>query len=539
MTDTTSDLRTVRGRAPLFRRAVLTACLLSMAPLGMAATLRIDNGAEPGTLDPQKTSGTWETRIVRELFETLISHDAKGNLVPGLASGWQLSDDGLILTLELRDGATWSDGQPVTAGDAVFSLRRLLSPETAAHNANLYYPIKNALAVNAGEADPEMLGVRAIDDRHLEVRLERPTAWFLQALAMPEAAPLPEHAMTDDSERWVVPGETVVSGPFTLSEWSPQDHITLDKNEHYYDANEVALDEVILYPLEEATAALNRFRTGALDISYTSVPGGRLEQLRQELGNALRVSPLVAQYFYMFNLRPDSPLSDIRVREALNLATRREVITDQLLGMGQTPSYWLVPRVTHGGTKGEMPMVQMTMDERMTRARELMKAAGFGPDTPLTLTLRYNTLEDHKKIAVALAAMWKPLGVEMSLVNTEATSHYAAIREGDFQLARYGMVATIDDPYDFLGSYTTGGSAAISSGYHDERFDQLVEQSSETIAPDARAELLTRAQQRLLDDYALLPLYDYINTALVSERVHGWEPSPMDVHPLRYISIKE
>ncbi|SPJ34123.1 peptide ABC transporter substrate-binding protein [Kushneria phyllosphaerae] len=538
MTDTTRPPRPMGAYRPFFKRAALTACLLAIAPLGMAATLRIDNSAEPGTLDPQKTSGTWETRIVRELFETLVSQDAKGDLVPGLASHWQLSDDGLTWTLELRDDAQWSDGQPLTAGDAVFSLRRLLKPELAAHNANLYYPIKNARAINAGEAAPETLGVHALDDHHLEIRLERPTAWFLQAIAMPEAAPLPEHVLKE-SERWIVPGNTVVSGPFKLSEWSPQDHITLDKNERYYDADKVSLDEVILYPLEEATAALNRFRTGALDISYTSVPGGRFQQLRQELGDALRVSPLVGEYFYMFNLKPDSPLGDIRVREALNLATRREVITDQLLGMGQTPSYWLVPRVTEGGTKGEMPMAQLSMDKRMARAHELMKAAGFGPNNPVKLTLRYNTLEDHKKIAVALAAMWKPLGVEVSLVNAEAASHYAAIREGDFQLARYGMVATINDPYDFLGSYTTGGSAARSSGYHDETYDQLVEQSSETIDTGERAELLTRAQQRLLDDYALLPLYDYITTALVSERVHGWEPSPMDVHPLRYISIEE
>ncbi len=526
------------ARLSLFKRAVLATLLLAIAPLSMAATLRIDNGAEPGTLDPQKTSGNWETRIARELFETLVSHDARGALVPGLASHWALSDNGMTWTFELRDGAQWSDGQPITARDAVFSLRRLLKPETAAHNANLYYPIKNAQAINAGKADPGTLGVRALDDRHLEIQLKRPTAWFLQAIAMPEAAPLPEHVL-QERERWIIPGNTVVSGAFALSEWSPQDHITLDRNAHYYAADEVALDRAVFYPLEEATAALNRFRTGALDISYTSVPGGRFESLRQELGDALQVGPLVAEYFYMFNLRPESPLSDIRVREALNLATRREVITNQLLGMGQTPSYWLIPRITAGGAEGALSMARMPMDQRMARARELMQAAGFGPNHRLKLTLRYNTLEDHKRIAVALAAMWKPLGVEIALVNTEAASHYAAIREGDFQLARYGMVATIDDPYDFLGSYTTGGASAQSSGYHDDVYDQLVEQSSATIDPKARAALLTRAHQRLLDNYALLPLYDYINTALVSTGVRGWHPTPMDVHPLRYISLEE
>lgn len=504
-----------------------------------AATLRIDNGAEPGTLDPQRSSGVWETRIIREMFEPLVSYGPEGELVPGLAERWEMDETGETLTLYLRDGLEWSDGKPLTANDALFGLRRLLNPEIAAYNAQLYYPIEGALAVNVGDAPPESLGVEALDEHTLRIHLERPTAWFMQALAMSEAAPLPEHYLTQRGERWIIPGQTPVSGPFTLAQWQPQDHVTLTKNPAYYAAENVALDEAIFYPIEDANTALTRYRAGELDISYSGVPGQQFAWIEEHLPEALEVSPMLGSYFYMFNMANDSPFSDVRVREALNLASRREVITDQILGMGQIPSYWFVPRVTDGGTQGAMAFVEMPMEARLDRARQLLQEAGYGPDDPLEIELRYNTLDDHRRVAVALAAMWQPLGIEVTLNNSEAATHYATVNAGHFELARYGMVATIDDPYDFLGAYASGGSAARSTGYHNAVFDELVERSSHALDAQERATLLTQAQQTLLDDYALLPIYDYVNTALVSPRVSGWHSTPMDVHPLRYIGIEE
>ncbi len=212
----------------LSRLAVaIGAATLALTSLGaQAATLRIDNGAEPGTLDPQRSSGVWETRIIREMFETLVSYGPEGELVPGLAEHWEMNEAGDALTLHLRDGAEWSDGEPITAEDALFSLRRLLRPNIAAHNAQLYYPIQGARAVNIGEAEPESLGVEALDEHTLRIHFDKPTAWFIQALAMSEAAPLPEHYLSAQGERWITPGQTPVSGPFTLQQWQPQAHIS-------------------------------------------------------------------------------------------------------------------------------------------------------------------------------------------------------------------------------------------------------------------------------------------------------------------------
>ncbi|WP_447956667.1 peptide ABC transporter substrate-binding protein [Vreelandella sp. EE7] len=525
----------------LSRLAVaIGAATLALTSLGaQAATLRIDNGAEPGTLDPQRSSGVWESRIIREMFETLVSYSPEGELVPGLAERWEMNEAGDELTLYLREGAEWSDGEPITADDALYSLRRLLRPEIAAHNAQLYYPIEGAHAVNIGEAEPESLGVEALDEHTLRIHFAKPAAWFMQALAMPEAAPLPEHYVTAQGQRWITPGQTPVSGPFTLEQWQPQDHITLAKNPAYYAAADVALDEAIFYPIDDASAALTRYRAGGLDISYGGVPGQQFGWIEENLADALKVSPMVASYFYMFNMEEDSPFSDVRVREALNLASRREVIADQILGMGQVPSYWFVPQATSGGTQGKMAFADMPMDERLERARQLLDEAGYGPDNPLEVELRYNTLDDHRRVAVAIAAMWQPLGVEVSLNNSEAATHFANINEGKFELARYGMVATIDDPYDFLNAYSDGGTSARSTGYHNAEYDALVARSDAILDPEARAEVLTEAEQMLLDDYALLPIYDYVNLALVSPRVSGWHATPLDVHPLRYITLEE
>ncbi|MGQ7246785.1 peptide ABC transporter substrate-binding protein [Halomonas sp. V046] len=520
--------------------ALAAIALLGATESAQAATLQVGNGAEPGTLDPQQVSGNWESRITRELFDRLIDYGADGSLVPGLASSWELSDDGTTYTFHLRE-AEWSDGEPLTADDAVYGFRRLLMPETANHNANLYYPIVNARAINTGQAPPETLGVEALDDQTLVIRLSEPTAYFLQALAMTEAAPLPRHLIEGGPDEWTRPGVMVSSGAFVLADWRPQDRIEVERNPRYYAADEVALDGVVFHAIEDPSAALNRFRAGDLDISYSGVPSSRFSWVQDNLPDALKVGPLTGSYFYMANVRGGQPLSDARIREALNLALRREVITERLIGMGQTPSYWYVPRSVSGSSQGRLglgdePLAAADMPARLARARQLLEQAGYGPERPLRLTLSYNTLEDHKKIAVAIAAMWKPLGVELELINREAAVHFATLRQGDFELARYGMIATVDDPFDFLNAYATGGSAATSTGFDDPDYDELVRRSTLELDPAKRAALMTEAEQRLLDANVLLPIYDYISAHLVSPRVQGWQSTALDVHPLRYVS---
>ncbi|MGJ8517097.1 peptide ABC transporter substrate-binding protein [Carnimonas bestiolae] len=517
--------------------AALTVSLAAAALPAQAANLNIANGDEPGTLDPQKSSGNWETRITRELFATLVAIDSKAELVPGLASRWEISDDGLTYTFYLRD-AKWSDGKPITADDAVFALRREISPATAAYNANLYFTIKNAKEIVAGKAKPETLGVEAVDQHTLKIHLTQPTPSMLQALSMPESAPLPRHYIEAQQGNWVKAGKLVVSGPFQLTRWIPQSDIELSKNPQFYAADSVKLDTAHFYPINDAQAALNRFRTGELGISYTGVPATQFPTVKKNFPNELKVAPLLGEYYYVLNLSKGQPTADKRVREALNLAVRRGIIANRILGQGQTPSYWYLPKAMEGNAGGEMPFAHQPMAERLKKAKQLLADAGYGPEHPLHLEIAYNTLEDHRRIAVAISAMWKQIGVTTTLTNSEAAVHFNTLKNGNFEVGRYGGVATVNDPQDFLKNFVTGYEGNYSR-YHNARYDKLVDAIGRELDPQKRARLLTEAQQLLLDDYALLPIYDYVSINLVSDKVKGWHTNPLDVHPLRYLSVAQ
>ena len=524
--------------------------LLSVLPLSLGASgsamaaestsqseqiLRIANGAEPGSLDPQQTNGTWETRITRDLFEPLIAYSADGKLIPGLAERWESSADGLSWTFHLREGLEWSDGTPLTAEDAVFALRRLLTPATAAHNATLYYPIVNARAVNTGALAPEQLGVTAPDAQTLTITLSHPSATLEQTLAMSEAAPLPRHVIAAKGADWTRPANMATSGAFVLKTWSPQAEIRLTPNPRYHAADTVALDEVVYLPIEESHAALNRFRAGEVEIAY-GVPASHYTWIQDNLAAALQTYPILGEYFYAFNLREGSPVADQRIRRALNLATRREVITERILGMGQIPSWHFVPKALGEHQGARFDFADWSMDRRMAKARELMADAGYGPDTPLELTLRYNTLEDHKKIAVALGAMWKPLGVKVTLTNTEAAVHYRDLALGDFEVGRYGMIATIADAYDFLNAFSSDNTSN-APGLSSPTYDALIEAAAREGDVGTRQRQLHDAEQYLLDNDVVLPLYDYVTSSLVDPAISDWAPNALDVHPSRYLQL--
>lgn len=245
---------------------VLSVLSLGLASISGAQTLHRGIGGEPGTLDPNLVSGNWEDMVVGDLFLGLVTDAADGRVIPGAATDWTVSDDGTVYTFHLRKDGKWSDGQPVTAHDFVFSLRRVMDPQTASTYAYILYPIKNAEAINTGKIrDLSQLGVRAIDDYTLEITLESSTPYFLELLTHYTAFPIPKHVVERYGKDWVKPGHLVSNGAYKLVEWLPQTHIKAVKNEWFYDADHVAIDTVFYYPTEDRSAALKRFRAGELD----------------------------------------------------------------------------------------------------------------------------------------------------------------------------------------------------------------------------------------------------------------------------------
>jgi oligopeptide transport system substrate-binding protein len=524
------------GVAVLLGVALMSAIGASSA--AAQSVLRVANSGEPDSLDPHQVSGNWEDRIVGDMFMGLTTEAADGTVIPGAAESWTISDDGLTYTFTLRDH-TWSDGTPVTADDFVFGFRRILDPATAAEYAYLLYPIKNAQAINNGsQTDPEALGARAVDPKTLEVTLEQPTSYFLELLTHYTSFPIPKHKVEELGDDWVKPGNIVGNGAYTVVEWVPNSQVRMAKNESFWDAENVAIDEVIYYPTEERNTGTKQFRAGEVDVQY-DFASEQIDFLKENLPEATHISPELAAYYYVFNTKRP-PFDDVRVRKALALAVERDAITEKILRTGEIPAYNLVP--PKAGTYGEPPQVDwadVPYQERVEQAKALLAEAGFGPDNPLKFTLRYNTSENHKKIAIAIAAMWKQLGVQAELFNTEVKVHYNDLQSHDFQVARAGWVADYNDPENFLSLLRTSTGPMNYGQYENPEFDQLMAESDATTDSKARNELMREAETLMLADLPVIPIYHYVSKNLVSPRVQGWVDNTKNKHWTRWLSLAE
>jgi len=515
---------------------IASAMLVAAGPVS-ATTLHIHNGGDPSSLDPHKVSGDWENRIVGDIFEGLVAEDINAEPIPGMATEWSVSDDGLVYTFKLRD-AMWSDGTPVKASDFVFAFRRLMDPATAADYAYLQYPVKNAEKINKGEiTDLAMLGIEAPDDKTVVITLERPTPYFLGGLTHYTAYPLPQHVLEAKGDDWVKVENIVVNGPYKPVEWVPNSHVRTVINDKYYDAANLKIDEVVFYKLEDESAALKRYRAGEFDI-MTEFPTDQYEWMQQNLPGQARVAPQAGLYYYVIN-HNKPPFDDVRVRQALSMAIYREVIGPQVLGTGELPAYSWVPPGMAGYEPAYLDWKDLSQDEKNAKAKELLAEAGFGPDKPLKLQLRYNTNENHKRIAVAIAAMWKAIGVETELYNTETKVHYDELKDNILDVARAGWLADYIDPVNFL-ELLKGSLPEFNYGrYNNPEFDALLDKAALEKDQAKRYALLHEAEAIAMRDNAGLPIYYYISRNVVSPKISGFNDNIKDIHRTRWLSKSE
>lgn len=526
-----------RGQVRWLVAGVAASALLAAAV--EAAELRIANSGEPDTLDPHHASGVWENRIIGDMFMGLTTEAADGSVIPGAAESWEVSDDGRVYTFTLRDH-TWSDGTPVTANDFVFAMQRILAPETAAKYASLLYTIKNAQAINEGEMeDPSALGIKALDARTLEITLENPAPYFLEQLTHYTAFPIPKHKVDELGDDWIKPANLASNGPYTVVEWVPNSQVHAVKNDNFYDAANVTIDDVYYYPAEERNAATKRFRAGEVDVQY-DFASEQIDWLRENLPAETKIHPWLGIYYYPINTRKP-PFDDPRVRNALALAIDREAITEKVLKTGELPAYSFVPPAT--GEYGEPAYVDWMSkpyEERVAEAQALMAEAGFGPDNPLAFQLSYNTSENHKKIAIAAAAMWRQhLGVQAELFNTEVKVHYNDMQQGNFEVARAGWIADYNDPQNFLYLMETRTGVLNYAGYSNPEYDRLMAEADVAEDPKSRSALMHEAEAIAMAEMPNIPIYYYVSKNLVAQDVAGWVDNTKDIHRTRWLSIED
>ncbi|MGH6836141.1 MAG: peptide ABC transporter substrate-binding protein [Methylocella sp.] len=529
-------------RAVAFCLAVLAPGFLANAGLAGSAPAKMiwhrGELGDPGSLDPHKATTLIESNILDELFEGLVTLDARGEIIPGVALSWTVDPGGTVYDFKLRSDAKWSNGDKVVPEDFVFAFRRLMAPSTGAPYANILYTLKNAERINKAELPVEALGARAIDETTLEIALEQPASYFISQLAHMTAKPLHRKSIEAFGSDFVRPAHMVTNGPFMLKEFTPNDRLVLVKNPHYYDAAHVALDTEIFYSLEDRAAALRRFMAGEIQ-SYDDVPVEQIAFVRAHMAEAFKVTPNLASYFYAFDTR-HKPFDDRRVRQALAMVIDREFLAERIWGGTMDPGYSFVPPgIESYGAPATVAWKDIDPYKREDEAKRLLAEAGFGPSgQKLEVEIRFNNSENHRATAVAIADMWKALGVETRLFATDATTYYAFLHEKPpFDVARSGWFADYPDAQNFLFLGQSDNQALNVASFSNQTYDRLMHEAQVEASPERRRAILHEAEALLLDEQPDLVLLTYKSRNLVSPKLKGWEENVRDNHPGRFISI--
>nr|WP_255433146.1 ABC transporter substrate-binding protein [Pantoea sp. B9002] len=533
-------------------RSVLALCLTGTLAASQAAQIPagtqlselqrivINNGSEVATLDPQKAEGVPESNVMRNLLEGLVETDNNGQLVPGVAQQWQ-SEEGRIWTFTLRDDARWSNGQPVTAQDFVYSWQRLADPKTASPYASYLQAahVANVDAILSGKAAPAELGVKALDDRHLQVTLSEPVPYFVAMLAHSAMKPVYRPAIEQWGEQWTQPQHYVGNGAFTLSEWVVNEKIVVKRNPLYWDNAHTVMEEGVFLPLSSENSDINRYRSGGTDMTNSVVPPEMFKKLQQDLGDEVKISPLLCTFYYEINNKK-APFDDARVRAALKLTLDRDIIAQKIMGQGQIPAYGLTPPFTHGITLSPPAWAQQTQSERNASAKQLLADAGFNQQNPLRFTLLYNTSEQNKRQAIAAASMWqKNLGAVVTLQNQEWKTLLETRHQAQYDVVRATWCADYNEPSTFLNMLLSG-SSINTAFYHSPAFDQLMQQTLTSADEAKRASLYQQAEAQLDKDSPIVPVYYRVSVRLVKPWVGGFTgKDPQDMLTLKYYYIKK
>jgi oligopeptide transport system substrate-binding protein len=499
--------------------------------------LHYGNGSEPQGLDPHVVTGVPENHLVRALFEGLaVKNPYTLEPEPGVAQSWDISDDGRIITFHINPRAKWSNGDPMSAHDYVWSWQRALSPAMGNQYAYMLFPVKNAESYATGKiTDFKEVGVKALDDLTLQVTLTERTPYFIQLMDHYSTFAVHRPTLekfgkaTDRYTRWTRVENLVGNGAFRLKEWLLNRRITMEKSDTYWDKDKVKLNGVVFYPTENIVSEERMFRVGQLH--YTaSIPLDKIPVYRAMTNSPYVQAPYIGTYFYLFNTKR-APLDDVRVRQALSMAIDREKLNATVLKGANVPAYSITPP----GTLGYQPPMVFGYD--VPRARQLLADAGYpqGQGWPQT-QLIYSTSESHRKIAVALQQMWKDaLNIPVTISNQEWKVYLDSVSQMDFQIARRGWIGDYVDPNNFLDLFLCGGGNN-NTGFCDPAYDEMILR----LAPKAKTReqrfaIFAEAETLLMEQMPILPIYTYTSQHLIHPSVKGLPPNLMDSINLKYI----
>ena len=523
----------------------LIGCSENISPVDSGLEQQIyhhGNGSEPQGIDPHIVTGVPEHHILISLCEglTIPNPNPMGSdgYIPGTAESWIISDDGKEYIFKLNKNAKWSNGDPVTADDFVWSWKRILTASLGSQYPDMLYYLVGAYEYHNGEIDNfDEVGVKALDSHTLKVNLKNPTPFFIGLLSHYSTWPVHKetvlkHGDIDDRNgEWTRPGNFVCNGPFQLKTWELNNKIVVEKNPHYYDASMVRLNEIHYYPVSNVMTEDRMFRAGQLHLT-SSMPTQKCPIYIEEKNPNLKIDPYMGTYFYRINTENET-LSDVRVRKALAYSIDRQLLVDKVTQCGQIPAYSFTPP----GSNGYQPSTEIPYDPVL--AKQLLAEAGYSSDNPFPkLEILFNTNEGHRKVALAIQQMWQnELGIEVELVNQDWKVYLSREMVGDFQISRAGWIGDYEDPNTFL-DLMRPNRGNNKTGWENMDFDALVEEANTINDQEKRYELLNEAEKILIDNMPIIPLYTYVRVYQLSPDVKGFNPHILDHHHPKFIYLE-
>ncbi len=500
-------------------------------------TLRVGNGTEPVDLDPHVVTGVQEHKIITALLEGLVTYSPTGDIIPGAAESWTVSDDGLVYTFRLRPNAKWSNGEPVTSQDFVSSFKRILTPSLGAEYAYKLFHLVGAEEFNTGKlTDFTKVGAVGVDAHTLRLTLKHRTPFLIESLL--HYAWFPVHiptvakfdGLTRKGSAWTRAGNYVGNGPFNLVEWKQNQKIVVTRSPTYWDHASVKLDAIEFFAIDNSDTEERLFRTGRLDYAY-SLPLTKIETYRRENADTYREAPYYGTYFYRLNTTR-KPLDDKRVRRALALGIDRESIIKNILrAAGQKPALNFTP-----------PSPKFSADARISgdlvEARRLLAEAGYPDGKGLPqVEILFNTSESHRVIAEAIQQMWKTrLGVDATIINQEWKVYLDSQQTLNYQVARAGWIGDYGDPHTFLDMWVTGGGNN-QTGWSNADYDRLLRGALQTKTEPERMAVYQQLEALLADEVPVIPIYFYTRVYAISPKVKNWVSTPLDNRAWKWVDL--
>ncbi|WP_281869287.1 peptide ABC transporter substrate-binding protein [Brevibacillus parabrevis] len=499
------------------------------ASAGKPQVFRANLTSEPSTADPGLAKDATSGAVVRATFDGLTRLDKDAKPMNSVASDVKISDDKRVYTFTIRD-SKWSNGDPVTAHDFEYAWKRVLNPKLGAEYAYQLYYIKNAEKVHTGKAQATELGVKALDDKTLEVTLENPTPFFLELTAFYTYYPV-DKKVAEANPNWANEAATHVSnGPFKMTGWEHKSKIVLEKNENYWDKDAVKLDRIEFAMIEDDNTALSMFDNNELDWAgqpLGGLPTDAIPSLKE--AGKLVVHPKATMYWYKINTTK-GPLKNAKIRKALAYAVDRQSIVDNITQVGQVPTMGMLPQSMIIKPEGYF------RDNDIETAKKML-AEGMqelGVTTLPTITMSYNPTDRHKKIAEAMQDQWKRnLGIDVKLAIKEFKVHLQDLHELNYEIGRLGWNADFNDPINYLEMFRDAKTGNNDTGWEDERYKELLKQSALESDPEKRKQLFAEAEQIFMDAMPVIPLFTDVDVWVQSDKVRG-----VQVDGLGFIDLK-